>query len=91
MKQPERAVKFYLEIDGDTREDVEHAIEDLARQFSMGEIAAAIGPGISASPSWSWVYHYVEKDHPTHDAYFIALNEWLERKREEHGVGEVKT
>lgn len=78
MSKPRRAFTLTLEIGADTRDELVHALHDLAHRIERDEVSR----GCWGSPSNGAVYELLVDESQTHDKYFEAINKYLEEKRE---------
>lgn len=78
FKAPQRAHTLIVKADGDTVHDLADELRSLANRLERGELTRGAGGG----PSAGSIYEYLSDPEMTHDAYFRAINEWLEKPRE---------
>jgi hypothetical protein len=73
---PQRAVRLTLKMEADTREALASALFNMAARIDRGEMTAGVSGGYDSG----YIYELIERDRPTHDEYFAALNAYLDRE-----------
>lgn len=73
---PNRAHSLVAAVDADTDEDLARELERMAEGIRRGEVTV----GVSGSPWAGAIYSYRVRPEQTHDAYFTAVNIWLQNR-----------
>lgn len=74
---PHRAVRLKLNIEADSREYLERAVDEFSRTIEQ-----RVPPGGACGGyDWGWSYEMSVSEGPTHDEYAAALEEYLGRKK----------
>lgn len=75
---PRRRVMVELRLGADSWDEVAAALEQIAREVSIGQMRAHVSSG---SPTSSYAWLASEDERVTHDSYFEALDAYLEEER----------
>jgi hypothetical protein len=70
---PHRAVRIMLDIDADNRKNLEAAFRHFLHTFDNRSAPSGCSGGYSSG----WTYQMWESDHPTHEEYEAALEQYL--------------
>jgi hypothetical protein len=76
MNQPRRAVILELNLQADSREALLTALMNIERRIASGDLLT----GVSGGPDSGYIYHYEERDHPTHEEYVQQLKDWVRER-----------
>lgn len=81
MTAPVRAFRLSLVLEADTREDMAHALQNLAHRI----LAEQVTTGVWGSPSDGAIYELLNDPAMSHDVYHQKLREYLDQRHLANG------
>jgi hypothetical protein len=76
--RPRRRHQLTIIIDGDTIEAVQSALERILFDFDVRRNCPAVSGGYASG----WIAYLTEDPEMTHEKYFEAVNQYLEKEKE---------
>lgn len=74
---PRRACRLVLDLEGDDRDAIIRALENIILSIDREEMNSGASGGYDSG----YTYTYTESDRPTHDEYVADLSAYLKRNK----------
>jgi hypothetical protein len=87
-KKPRRRVLLTLKLGADNREEMIHALEQIALEMRRGYLMGEAAGGGYSSGYWLKV---TEDETVTHDTYFAAINAMIEAEQADRALDDIGT